>query len=97
MPVLALDPAYHGDGLSAFTHRSARSKQGRKLVEAGPTTVRSVIENEERKLRKLYAEHRAGIADPVKLEKVRKNINIAQTFIVKLYAELGAAMREGRA
>jgi hypothetical protein len=90
------EAGYSGDGLSVFTHRASRSKQPRS-ADARPPTVRSVIETEERKLRKLYAEHRAGISDPVKLLKVQKNIHIAQTFIVKLYAELGAAMRKGRA
>lgn len=90
-------PGYCGDGLSMFTHRSAKSKQPRPSAAARPLSVRQLIQIEEHKLRKLYAEHRAGIADPVRLARVRNSIDIEQVFIARLYVELGAAIKAGRA
>jgi hypothetical protein len=92
-----VEPGYSGDGLSMFTHRAAKSKQPRPSAAARPATVRDLIRIEEDKLRKLYAAHRAGIADPVRLARVRNSIDIEQVFIARLYVELGAEMRKGRA
>jgi hypothetical protein len=91
------DAGYSGDGLSVFTHRAARSKQPRKSAEARPQTVRTLIEIQERRLRELYAEHRAGISDPVRLARARREIDIKQVFIAKLWKELGAEINKGRA
>jgi hypothetical protein len=90
-------PGYSGDGLSMFTHQAARSKQTRKIVEAKPRSVRDIIRVEEHKLRKLYAKHKTMTEDDPRIHTVRKNIDIAQTFIAKLYAELGADINRGKA
>jgi len=94
-PIL-VEAGYCGDGVGMYSHVSAKSKQPRPTA-AQPQSVRTIIQIEEHKLRKLYAKHRAGIDDPVKLAQVRHNIDIAQTFIAKLWAELGEEIKRGRA
>jgi hypothetical protein len=90
------DAAYQGDGLSVFTHRAAKSKQPLPSAPK-PTSLRDLIKIQEHKLRKLYAEHRAGIADPVRLARVRRDIDICQAFTARLWVELGEAKKRGTA
>jgi hypothetical protein len=90
-------PGYFADGLSMFAHRAASSKAPRPSAASRPQTVRQLIERNERILRELYAEHRAGIADPARLAKVRADIDIKQAWIARLWIELGENLKRGRA
>ena len=90
-------PGYCGDGLSMYSHVSAKSKQPRPSAAAQPQSVRTIIQIEEHKLRKLYTKHRATCEDDPQIAIIRKNIDIAQTFIAKLWAELGTEIKRGRA
>lgn len=91
------DPAYVGDGVGRWSHIAAKSKQPRPAAAARPQSIRTLIEIHERKLRDLYAEHRAGISDPARLAKVRADIDAKQNFTAKLWAELAANIKRGRA
>jgi hypothetical protein len=91
------DEAYAKDGLSVFTHRAAKSKQPRPAAAARSQSVRTLIEIQEHGLRKLFAEHRATSETDPRIAVIRRNIDIKQVFIEKLYAELGDAMRRGKA
>jgi hypothetical protein len=92
-----IEPGYSGDGLSMFTHRAAKSKQSKPSAVARPQTVRSLIEDQERKLRDLQADYRAMMTDPVKLPRIMRDIDIKEKFIARLWAELGVEIKKGRA
>lgn len=92
VPDIAYVPSGEGQWSRDKAHPPARPSV---RFPTRPLTTRQMIEQHERKLRKLYEQHKVE-RDPVRIARIRRDIDAKQNFLAALWQTLGKELRAGR-